>query len=181
MNSELDPQAFEYAYESTKIVRTPARFIDTFGLTKFEFLMVTELMDSAGQVRVRSGVVEAQKPQIIKPADYSELAFEGFTSETQKEAEKMLDWLKKKGHDLAFLRYGFEFKKRETKEEIVHETLEQVLGKLKDEADQENTPSLAILSGVDDSWEVGLFKFTLQMIQRSKEVNLTDYKRSGLL
>ncbi len=181
MNSELDPDAFEYAYESTEIVRAPARFIDTFGLTKFEFLMVTELMDATGQVRVRSGIVEAQKPQIIKPASYSELAFDGFTPEAQKEAQKMLEWLREKGHDLAFLRYGFEFKKRETKEEVVHEPLEMVLGKLKDEADQANNPSLAILNGVDDSWEVGLFKFTLEMIERSKGVNMIDYKRKGLL
>lgn len=143
--------------------------------------MASELMDSTGQVRVRAGAIEAQKPQIIKPQAYSEFEFEGFSQEAEGEAQKMLDWLKKNGGNLAFLQYGFGFKKTETREEIVHEPLENVIANLKAEADSKNDPALAILEVVDDSWEVGLFKFTIEMIKRSSEVNIHDYKRSGLI
>ncbi len=181
MNHHLNKDDFEYAFEFSKVIREPARFIDTFGLTRFDFLMASELMDSVGQVRVRAGVIEAQKPQIIKPQSYSDFDFEGFSQEAEGEAKKFMDWLKDKDQNLAFLRYGFEFKKKETREEIVHESLESVIAKLEEEADQSGNPALAILEGVDDTWEVGLLKFTLEMIKRSTSVNVHDYKRSGLL
>ena len=181
MNLNINKDDFEYAFESTKIIREPDRFIDTFGITRFNFFMASELMDTVGQVRVREGVIEAHKPQIIKPVDYSSIEFDGFSNEAEGEAHKMLDWLKDNGHNLAFLQYGFSFKKVETKEELVHESIQAVLGKLKDEADAKNDPACAILEVVDDTWEVGLFKFTLQMIQTSKDVNVSDYRRSGLL
>ncbi len=177
----INQDDFDYAFESTKIIREPARFIDTFGLTRFEFLMASELMDQVGQVRVRAGVIEAQKPMIIKPEAYSDVEFDGFSDDAQQEASKLLDWMKQNGHSLAFLRYGFEFKKVETREEIVHEPIENVIGKLEEEADQSGSPSLAVLETVDDTWEVGLLKFTIQMINRSRDVNISDYKRNGLL
>ena len=181
MNLNFNQDNFDYAFATSKVIREPARFIDTFGLTRFDFLMATELMDSVGQVRIRSGVLEAQKPMIIKPEAYSEVAFEGFSEASEKEANKMLEWLRENGADLTFLRYGFEFKKTETREEVVHDSLENVIAKLEAEADRTNNPALAVLEGVDETWEVALLKFTIQMINRSTDINLHDYKRRGLL
>jgi len=180
LNTPINKDDFDYAFASSRVVREPNRFIDTFGLTRFEFLMASELMDSVGKVRVRSGVMEAQKPRIIKPDLYSQVAFEGFSEESREEASKLLSWLESQGADLAFLQYGFEFKKKEAREEIVHDSLENVVGKLQAEAEQDANPALAIIEGVDDTWEVALLKFTIQMINRSTEVNLSDYKRRGL-
>jgi len=181
LNTPINKDDFDYAFESSKVIREPGRFIDTFGLTRFEFIMASELMDTVGQIRIRSGVMEAQKPRIIKPESYSDVAFEGFSDESREEADKLLKWLESQGTNLAFLRYGFEFKKGETKEELVHDSMENVLGKLEAEADHRGDPALAILEGVDNTWEVALLKFTIQMINRSTEVNISDYKRKGLL
>jgi hypothetical protein len=42
-------------------------------------------------------------------------------------------------------------------------------------------PSLAIIQSVDDAWEVGIMKFTLDMIMKSQDINRFDLKRRGLL
>ncbi|MEN8772660.1 MAG: hypothetical protein ABF382_03835 [Akkermansiaceae bacterium] len=42
-------------------------------------------------------------------------------------------------------------------------------------------PSLAIVQSVDDAWEVGIMKFTLDMIMKSQDINRFDLKRRGLL
>lgn len=181
MNFGINQDDFEYAFESTKIISAPERFIDTFGVTRFNFLMASELMDSVNKVCVRAGVIETQKPQIIKPEPYASIDFNGFSPEAQTEAQQFFDWLEKSGHNLAFLKYGFEFKKQETREEIVHEPLENVIGKLKEEARASGNPSLAILEVIEDSWEVGLIKFTIHMIEKSHHVNISDYKRNGLI
>ena len=40
---------------------------------------------------------------------------------------------------------------------------------------------MALIEGVDDAWEVSLLKFTVEMIQKSHEINIFDFKRKGLL
>ena len=69
------PDDIQYALETTRVIYEPDRRIDTFGDTRFEFLLLSELMDSVGKVRIRSGEVEANKPSIIKPEAYSGIEF----------------------------------------------------------------------------------------------------------
>ena len=104
-----------YAAEMTRVVYEPDRRIDTFGDTRFNFLLLSELMDEAGVVRVRSGWVEAEKPKIIRPSVYNEVSTEGFSGE----AKRFFDWLSKNGPGfLTLLEYGFRFKRSEVNEEI---------------------------------------------------------------
>ena len=42
-------------------------------------------------------------------------------------------------------------------------------------------PSLAIIEGVDDAWEICVLKFSFEMILRSHEINAFDFKRRGLI
>ena len=34
---------------------------------------------------------------------------------------------------------------------------------------------------VDDTWEISLLKFTFEMIQKSHNINMFDFKRRGLI
>jgi hypothetical protein len=45
MHSQDD---IHYALETTKVLREPDRRIDTFGETRFEFQLISELMDRSG-------------------------------------------------------------------------------------------------------------------------------------
>jgi hypothetical protein len=38
-----------------------------------------------------------------------------------------------------------------------------------------------VISGVDETWEISLLKFTVEMIEKSQKINLFDFKRRGLL
>lgn len=73
-----------YAAEMTRVVYEPDRRIDTFGDTRFNFLLLSELMDEVNVVRVRSGWVEAEKPKIIRPSIYNEISTEGFSGEAKR-------------------------------------------------------------------------------------------------
>ncbi len=139
--------------------------------------MMSELMDQVGQVRIRTGEVEAQKPQIIKPDGYEEIEFEGFN----EEAREFFNYLKNKGHNLAFLKYGFVFKRTEVKESVVNENFDHLKEKLLSEARREGNPAKALIQGVDDAWEYSLLKFTIEMIQKSSDINAFDFHRKGLL
>lgn len=81
----------------------------------------------------------------------------------------------------AFLQYGFSFKKSDVTESLVHDSLPMVTERVLAEVHASNNPLSAVVVGVDDTWEICLLKFTLEMIQKSHKINLFDFKRRGLL
>ena len=174
MHSEFD---FQYAMENTRVLHEPDRRIDTFGSTQFEFQIVSELMDSVNQSRVRTGRIEAQKPLILKPHAMDEWDFEGFGAEGRAFGQ----WVKEHIKNLAILRYGFHFKRSDITEELVHEPLPNVCARLLEDQRTSGNPMRAIIHGVDDTWEISLLRFTFEMIERSQGINIFDFKRRGLL
>ena len=173
----LNPDDFQYAMEASKVLHEPARRIDTFGSTRFEFEVLSEPMDSVGSVRVRRGEVQAQKPQLIKPEGFSDIELEGFNPQMLE----VIEHLKHNGVDLSFLRYGFQFKRSEVAEEIIHDHMESVKEKALENVRRTGNPSLVVIEAIDDSWEVGVMKFTIDMIMKSSEINRFDFKRRGLM
>jgi hypothetical protein len=165
-----------YAMEHTRVLHEPDRLIDTFGTTNFQFHLLTEPMDSVGTVRIREGRMEAERPKILRPEGYRDLLFEGFG----EQAEAFAEWFRQHGN-FAFFQYGFNFAKRGFTEEVVHLPIEQVRDRILEEIRSNGDPSRALICGVDDSWEVSLLKFTMEMIGRSLSINVFDLKRRGLL
>ena len=60
----LNEDSIQFAIENTEIILAPQSRIETFGSTIFRFYLVSELMDTVGQVRVRDGKLHAvqQRP-----------------------------------------------------------------------------------------------------------------------
>lgn len=170
-----------YALETTRVLREPDRRIQTFGETRFEFQLISELMDRVGEVRIRTGEVEAQRPRILRPEAFREIELEGFNPTARARFDKMVDKFRAEGKDLAFLQYGFQFRRGEVHEEVVHDSIEVVRERVLEEIRHTGNPSRAIIEGVDDAWEVCILKFSFEMILRSHEINAFDFKRRGLI
>lgn len=175
----LSSDNFLYAMETSRVLHEPDRRIATFGETRFQFQLVSELMDRTGEVRIRSGEMEACKPMLIRPMP--EMEWEGFDDEARERLAPLLDNLRQQGVDLAFLQYGFRFRRSNVTEEIVHEPMEQVRERLLEDVRRTGDPMLAILEGVDDHWEIALVKFSLEMIAQSHAINRFDLQRKKLL
>lgn len=167
-----------YAMDNTKVLYVPDRRIDTFGETRFNYRLVSELMDEVGATRVRSGWVEAHRPRIVRPADLAGVEMEGFTPE----AAAFLEWLRERGGKArALMKYGFMFCRSEVVEETVHEDARTVADRVVQEALQSGDSYRAVIMGVDDAWEVSLLRFMVEMIQQSHEINTFDLRRRGLI
>jgi len=173
----MNPDTFEYAVENTQIIRAPERRIATFGQTSFKFFLVSELMDVVGSVRIRTGDLHAERPQIITP-DYLQRTL---SEDFGERAGEFIDWLREHAPQLAVLKYGFRFRKANVSESVVHSPLEDVLGRINVEVDRSEDPLSAIIQGVDEGWEVSLLKFASDMIESSAPDNLGDWKRRGLI
>jgi hypothetical protein len=175
------PDNIQYAMEVTKVLLEPDRRIDTFGDTRFEFQLLSELMDDAGQIRVRTGEVEALRPRILRPESMQEIELEGFGEKARERMDAVIEKWKAEGQDLAFLRYGFRFRSGRVHEEIIHDSMEVVRERVLEEARRIGNPACAVIEGVDDAWEVCIFKFAFEMIRQSWPINRFDFHRRGLL
>ena len=172
------PDDIRYALEATKVLHEPGRLIDTFHSTRFEFEVLTPLMDSVTQTRIRRGEMEAQRPRIIRPEGLEgKVDVEGFG----ENAGKFFEWLKENEGNLAVFRYGFLFRRGEVSEKLVDAGIGEVRERVVEAARREGNPMRAVIEGVDDTWEVSLLRFTMQMIQKSGELNAFDFKRKGLI
>jgi hypothetical protein len=173
----LNEDTFQYAIENTEVILAPQQRIQTFGSTSFRFFLVSELMDHVNQVRVRDGQLHAERPQLITPGHYHRMLLEGFG----ERAEEFVRWLEEHEQQLAVLKYGFQFRKTNVTEQIVHSPLPDVIARLREEVDRNEDSLSAIIQGVDEGWEVSLLKFATDMIQSSSGDNLGDLRRRGLL
>ena len=172
----IKPDDFNYAMENTRVVVSPSRSIETYGQTVFRFRLVTEPMDEIGSVRLRQGLIHAERPRILAPQYISRLLLEGFG----EKAHGFAGWIEEQ-KDLHILRYGFTLKKTDISEHLLREPKEDLLDRLTQEIRREDDPLDALIEGIDDAWEVCLMKFTVDMIQRSAGDNVAEWKRRGLI
>src|SRR5688500_367278 len=132
----LDVYTIQYAVENPRLLVAPQRRIASFGDTSFRFFLVTELMDSVNQVRVRDGRLHAERPQIITPGQIRRMLLEGFG----EPAEGFGEWLREHAPQFAVLKYGFQFRKTDISNEIVHSSMDEVVGRLRAQVDASDDP-----------------------------------------
>ena len=93
-----------------------------------------------------------------------------------------MGFLQSKGFDVkGLVQYGFNFRKNDVKESLVHDSFEEVCERVAGRVESSGNPLAAVIKGVDDTWEICLLKFTLEMVKQSSGTNLFDFKRRGLL
>lgn len=174
---QYHPDDIEYAIENSFILREPDRRIDTFGVSRFKFIAISQGMDDISLTHVRTGEVQANKPSIIKPHGFNEVELEGFGGKSQE----LIDMLRSKGADPVIFQYGFQFKRSDASKEVINDQFDNVKDRILEQAKSDDDPMLAVIECVDSTWEVGLLKFSIDMIQKSSDINAFDFKRKGLL
>ncbi len=166
-----------YAVNNTRILLTPSRRLETFGATRVNYYLISELMDSINRIRVREGRIQAQRPQILTPSAYASALLEGFG----EEAEKYADWLRQHEGDLHILQYGFVIRKEEISEQIINDPLEAVAERVRLSVEGKDDPMAAVVVGVDHPWEVCLLKLMVDVIRESVPGNVRELQRRRML
>lgn len=173
----LTEDTFQYALENTRIIVPPQQRVETFGSSRFNYYLVTENMDVINVSRVREGEIQAERPRILSPAYFTKLLVEGFGEKAQAYAQQISE----NAEQFTFLKYGFRMKKTESRFYEVHEPMQQVVERVKADVAGKNDPLAALLTGVDDGWEVCLLKFMFDVVQASAGGNIRDFKQRGFL
>jgi len=161
---------FWYAVNNTEIRLMPTAYLETFGTTVLHYHLVSELMDSVNQTRVREGRMQASRPQIITPEAYTKTILEGFG----EEAGHYIDWLKDHESEVRILQYGYTLKKELFSEHLISDNTTTVAERVEEEVKEKNDPLSAVVVGVDEPWDVCLVKLFWEVIRRSAAKNVRD-------
>lgn len=176
----MRPDDFEYALENTRVLLAPQQRIRTFGSTTFRFHLLTESMDRPDRIKIRRGTIEAEQPALFTPENAARLLLEGFGERAEAFAEALRQLRDDRSPRAALLRYGFQVRRSQVVEDLAQGSLEELGDRVC--ANVANSPDdlAAVLLGVEDGWEVGLVKFTLDLVAQSGRDNLDDFRRRGL-
>ena len=161
----------------------PRRTIQNFGTTRFRFQLLTESMDRADEVRLREGTVEAERPQILTPERSARLLLEGFGERAAEFVADLAQRARENGTPLpTALRYGFQVRRGTVRETVFTDTeLDVVAERVLAGESGEDDDLRAVLTGVEDGWEVSLLKLTIDLVGESSPGNLGEMRRRGLL
>ncbi|MBI4062839.1 MAG: hypothetical protein HY401_00880 [Elusimicrobia bacterium] len=150
-------------------MRIPKTSIATFGPTNFSYYCLSALDEAS--TRIRNGTVFAQKPQIILPQQLKEM-FDGFFPGAREFVDEFFHQM---GEKLRALGYHFrhELKHQETTRQSFAESLQAVETRVGQDARS------TIIRGPDAHWQVSLLKFTMEMIAKSAQMNVTELQERG--
>lgn len=169
------PKAFDfwYAVNNTEVLEMPTGLLETFGSTLIRYHLLTEPMDTVGQVRVREGRIQAFRPEILTPQSMTESPLEGFETE---QANDFVRWLRQHESDLILLKYGFKIRHEDASETLIHDALDNVLDRVRTDLKTREDPLSALVLGVDEPWEVCLLKLLVEVVRRSAPGNARDLR-----
>ena len=167
---------FWYAVNNTDVLELPRGRLETFGSTQINYRLITELMDSIGQVRVREGRIQSFRPEILTPQSFRESPLEGFQA---GQAEDFMRWLRKHEADLVLLKYGFKIRHETVTESIVHDSVENVVERVRADLKAKADPLSALVLGVDEPWEVCLLKLLYEVVKQSAPLNARVQSRGA--
>ena len=172
-NRKLD---FMYAVSNTELVVVPRNHLETFGNTILNYHLVSEAMDTVGQINVRRGRMQINRPQIVTPDAYSRIVLDGFGEEAAKYAE----WLREHDASLHILRYGYSLRQEAFSKETVTDSLEAVVDRVRTDVEAGDDPFAAVLRGVDEPWDVCLVRLFVAVVERSVRANVIEMAQRHL-
>ena len=176
--SDSEQFDFWYALQNTSLIKGPSKALETFGTTRVKYHLITEVMDSVNQVRVREGILNAAQPQILTPDFNQKSPIEGFED---GESEAFMSWLRLNKPDLRFLNYGFTISKTDVSDNLIHENPEVVEGNVLDAVAKEEDGFSAVLRGVEQPWEVCLLKLMVELVEKSMPHHVKEMQSRNLL
>lgn len=162
------------ALRSSKVVRFPRHRLATFGRSEIQYRLVTSVSDAPPRATLRSGLVIAERPQILTPASFSQ-RFQGFGEESPA-FERFL----KDNFSDSFRGLEYSFRNVLESTEPHHTDARELARNIRRDLDARDVARAAVIVGPESGWGFALMKFILEETSQSFAVNLRELDERGL-
>lgn len=160
-------------FRKIRVVRAPKRRLATFGTSRIDYQLITDVPGLADRARVRSGVVIAERPKLITPESLRE-QFSGFGPESRKYADALTTHY---GDALRGLEYRFRNEPLAAHVELSPPT--RFVDELVRRFDADGVDNAAVLTGTDKLWELSVMKFIVEETLASFVSNVKELDEHG--
>jgi hypothetical protein len=168
----LNRRQLEGYFRKIQVVRAPKRRLATFGSSRIDYQVVTDVPGLPDRSRLRTGLVTAERPQIITARNVRD-QFEGFGPDSGRFADALVGHY---GEALRGLEYQFRNEPESTRVEL--RAPEEFIRELMSRHDSEGFHT-AVIRGTDKFWELALMKFIVEETLASFSSNVRELEEHG--
>jgi hypothetical protein len=164
----------------TQVIRPPQQLLATFGQTNIHYYLLTEPaykeIDESGlpETVLREGRVIAERPKIVTPVYMKKL--EGFGEDARRYFDMMMQ---RHGPNAPGLLYTYKNEPKDTS--ILSGNLPAVAQRINSDINDRGEKGATIIRGLDEMWDVSLFKFIYELTERSIGQNVSELQQHGLM
>ena len=159
--------------EKIQVVRAPKHRLATFGASRIDYQIVTDVAGLPDRSRLRTGLVIAERPSIITAEALRE-QFQGFSSDARKYVDALVTQY---GEALRGLEY--QFKNEPVSSRVELKPPDQFVLDLARDFDRSGGYNQAVIRGSDRLWELSLMKFIVEETLSSFASNVRELQDRG--
>lgn len=165
---------FRDAWQAVGIERTVPYSLFTFGESDLPYFLVVGARQSGDPVRIARGEVKVTRPLIVT-ADNARPELEGFFEE--EEFRDAIDYLLTRTAAFRHLKLG----NTQGPEQIVSDSVEEVVARLNRQLDSEEEDRVAILTAPHGLGGLAVLRYTTERVMQSAPENIQELRERGFL
>jgi hypothetical protein len=167
------PEQFRKLWNAVRIERSIPYTLFTFGQTELPYYLVVAAANPGEPVGVTKGEVAITRPAILTP-DNVEPEFRGFF---EQDSENVAQFLLARGMSFPHL----QFNNRSGGTDLVSDSVEEVVARLRKKLDTEDEDRMAILSAPHGLGGLALVKYAIEKAVESAPGNIQELREKGFL
>ena len=167
-------QRFRAAWQAVEINRSVPYSLFTFGESELPYYLIVGAGRSGEPVRLTRGEVRITRPRIITP-DTTRPEFEGFFEDN--EFRDVVDFLLTRTAAFRHLKLG----NTPGAEQIVSDSVEEVVARLNRRLDAEEEDGVAILSAPHGLGGIAVLRYAAERVMQSAPDNIQELRERGFL
>jgi hypothetical protein len=169
-------QKMKKLLQQIQVVRAPKHRLATFGVSRIEYKLVTDVSGMGDRCRLRSGVVTAEKPSLITPQTLQD-RFSGFGDDSKELSDLMT-----KQYGLAFMGLEYQFRNEPISTRVELSAPDAFMSHLVSDFDRATANfNSTLIRGGDKFWELSVMKFIVEETLASFSSNVQELKERGFL
>lgn len=170
----LNRRQMDVYFQKVRVIRAPKRRLATFGTSRIDYQLVSEVSGLPDRARLRLGLVTAERPQIITPQSLRE-KFEGFGPDSARYADALVGHY---GEALRGLEYKFRNEPGSSRLEL--RSPDALIKELSERHDADGGYHTVLLRGTENFWELAVMKFIVEETLASFKSNVRELEEHGL-
>lgn len=167
-------QRFRAAWQAVEINRSAPYSLFTFGESELPYYLIVDAEQVGDPVRITQGEVRITRPRIIT-ADTMRPEFEGFFEDN--EFQDAVDFLLTRTAAFKNLKLG----NTQGAQQIVSDSVEEVVARLNRRLDSEEEDRVAILSAPHGLGSIAVLRYATERVLQSAPDNIQELRERGFL